>query len=154
VNDRCQLLVDPFLRSVAGPDIYVVGDAAWPVEGTGAPYRMSLFTALVTGAHTADNLVNVVKGKELRRFGFSTYGQGIAVGRRDAVGFNSFPNDRPVGPLVTGRLGLVVRNFFVWLILRLLTVERKVPGFFFWPGRRRGEVVVGEVVVDNWGSNW
>jgi hypothetical protein len=36
-------------------------------------------------------------------------------------------------------LGLSIRNFFVWLIIRLLTVERKFPGFFFWPGRNRGK---------------
>ena len=139
VNDRHQLLVDAHLQSLSYPEIFAIGDAGFPVGETGAPYRMSLFTALVTAAHTADNLVNLLKGKGLRPFGFSTYGQGIALGRNDAVGFNSFPNDQPVGPILTGRLGLTVRNFFVWLILRLLTVERKIPGFFFWPGRNRGK---------------
>jgi NADH dehydrogenase FAD-containing subunit len=152
VNRQNRLMVDPYLRSLSYADIYAVGDAALPVEETGAPARMSLFYALVTAAHATDNLVNVLKGKKQRPFGFSTYGQGIAIGRHDAVGFNSFPNDRPVGPLVTGRVGLAVRNFFVWLILRLLTVERTFPGFFFWPGRNRGKAggfVSAELVVDN-----
>jgi hypothetical protein len=25
----------------------------------------------------------------------------------------------------------------VWLVVSVLRVERKIPGFFFWPGRRR-----------------
>ncbi len=152
VNERNQLLVGAHLQSLSYPEIFAIGDAGFPVMETGAPYRMSLFTALVTAAHTADNLVNLLKGKGLRPFGFSTYGQGIAIGRNDAIGFNSFPNDQPVGPILTGRLGLMVRNFFVWLILRLLTVERKFPGFFFWPGRNRGgedEVVVADLVPEN-----
>jgi NADH dehydrogenase FAD-containing subunit len=145
VNGRNQILVDPYLRSLSHPTIYAIGDAAVPVGDTGAPYRMSLFTALVTAAHTADNLVNLIKGKDQRTFGFSTYGQGIAIGHSNAVGFNSFPNDKPVGPILTGRVGLTIRNFFVWLILRLLTVERKFPGFFFWPGRNRGNTAAGIV---------
>jgi NADH dehydrogenase FAD-containing subunit len=135
VNERNQMLVNVYLQSLSHPDIFAIGDAGFPVTDSGAPYRMSLFTSLVTAAHTADNLLNLLNGKALRPFGFSTYGQGIALGRNDAIGFNSYPHDRPVGPLVTGRMGLAVRNFFVWLILRLLTVERKLPGFFFWPGR-------------------
>lgn len=137
-NRRDQIMADPALRSLSHPAVFAVGDAVYPVQPAGAPLRMSLFTALTTAAHVADNLTLLAKGKPLRSFGFSTYGQGIALGRCDAVGFNTFPNDRPVGPLVTGRVGLAVRNFFVWLLLVMLEVERRRPGFFFWPGRNRG----------------
>ena len=100
--------------------------------------RMSLFTALVTAAHTADNLARRLKGKRERSLGFSTYGQGIAIGRHDAVGFNTYPSDKPIGPLITGQTGLTIRNFFVGLLLNMLEIERKRPGFFFWPGKWRG----------------
>jgi NADH dehydrogenase FAD-containing subunit len=113
VNARGQVLVDPVLRSLSHPKLWVVGDAAQPGQPTGAPPRMSLFFALVTGAHAADSISRVLRGLPPRTLGFSTYGQGIALGRRDAVGYATFPNDRRSGPLVAGRLGLGVRNFFV-----------------------------------------
>lgn len=140
INERDQILVDPYFRSLAWPTIYVAGDAAQPVQGTGAPLRMALFPALVTGAHVADNLTRLIRGRAQRPLGFSYYGQGIALGRRDAVGFATYPDDQPVGPLVTGRLGLIVRNFFVWLLLFMLQIERRLPGFFFWLGGKRGQV--------------
>lgn len=138
VNDRQQIVVDPYLRAVSHPTVYAIGDAAHPAERPGAPVRMALFPALVMGAHAADNLTRLLQGKAQKPLGFSYYGQGIALGRQDAVGFAAYPDDEQVGPLVTGRLGLAVRNFFVWLILRLLTVERWRPGFFFWLGADRG----------------
>jgi NADH dehydrogenase FAD-containing subunit len=70
INERNQVLVGSHLQSLSYPEIFAVGDAGFPVEETGAPYRMSLFTALVSAAHTADNLVNLLKGKGLRPFGF------------------------------------------------------------------------------------
>lgn len=139
VNQRNQILTSSYLHSLSHPTIYAVGDAVAPVHKVGAPVRMSLMTALVTGAHVADNITRLVKGQPQKPLGFSTYGQGIALGRNDAVGFNTFPNDKPVGPLVTGRLGLKLRNFFVWLLLLVLTLERHWPGFFFWMGRNRGQ---------------
>jgi NADH dehydrogenase FAD-containing subunit len=138
VNQRNQILVDPALRSLSHPAIYAVGDAVQPVQPVGAPMRMSLFTALVSAAHTADNLTRRLQGKRERPFGFSTYGQGIAIGRHDAVGFNTYPSDKPIGPQITGKAGLSIRNFIVGLILQLLAEERKWPGVFFWPGKWRG----------------
>src|SRR5207253_1632514 len=41
VNERGQVLVDPFMRSVSHPEIYAVGDAAYPVEEPGVRVRMS-----------------------------------------------------------------------------------------------------------------
>jgi len=148
VNERDQILVDACLRSISHPTIYAVGDAAQPIRRVGAPMRMALFTALVTGAHAADNLSRLLHDESQEPLGFSYYGQGIALGRRDAVAFASYPDDEPVGPMYTGRLALALRGFFVWLILRLLMVERWWPGFFFWPGRGRArEVEGGEEVV-------
>lgn len=143
VNERDQILVDACLRSVSHPDIYAVGDAAQPLRRPGAPMRMALFTALVTGAHAADNLNRLLRGEPQQPLAFSYYGQGIALGRRDAVAFASYPDDEPVGPMYTGRFALTVRNFFVWLILRLLTIERWWPGFFFWLGKSRARELDG-----------
>lgn len=128
--------VDPDLRSISHPHILVVGDAAHPVAPTGAPYRLSAFVALVSGAHAADAIAAQKANRRLAPFSFSTIGQGIAIGR-GGVGFFSYPDDRQSLFILKGRAARHVRNFFVWFISYALRLERRIPGFFFWPGRRR-----------------
>jgi NADH dehydrogenase FAD-containing subunit len=128
--------VDADLRSISHPQILAVGDAAHPVAPTGAPYRLSAFAALVSGAHAADVILAQRARRQLRPFSFSTFGQGIAIGR-GGVGFLSYPDDRQRLFIVEGRIARTIRNFFVWLVLSVLRIERVRPGLFFWPGRRR-----------------
>jgi NADH dehydrogenase len=113
-----------------------VGDAAHPIAPTGAPYRLSAFTALVSGAYAADAFVAQLQNKPLRPFSFSTFGQGVAIGRR-GVGFFSYPDDQQRFFIIRGQAARHIRNFFVWLVSYVLKIERKMPGFFFWLGRRR-----------------
>jgi NADH dehydrogenase FAD-containing subunit len=133
---RGRILVDPNLRSTSHSHVIAVGDAAHPVAPTGAPYRMSAFVAIASGAYAAD----IILAREAKRqpdpFSFSTFGQGIAIGR-GGVGFASFPDDRQRWFILTGTTARTVRNFFVWFITYALKLERRVPGFLFWPGRRR-----------------
>jgi NADH dehydrogenase FAD-containing subunit len=129
-----RILVDPHLRSIADPTIYAAGDAALPVEPCGAPPRMSAFFALATGAFVASAIADEMAGRRQRRFGFWTYGQAIGLGG-DAVGFASFPHDRPVGPLYTGRIGYWLRHFFVWVLFQLLRLEMRRPGLPFYLGQ-------------------
>src|SRR5215472_4375925 len=112
------------------------GDAAHPVTPTGAPYRRSAFAALVSGAYAADAILAQPADRRLRPFSFSTFGQGIAIGR-SGVGFFSYPDDRQRLFILTGGTARRVRNLFVWLVTAVLKMERRFPGFFFWPGRRR-----------------
>ena len=137
VNQRDQIEVDPYLQSLSHPNIYAVGDSAWTVEEPGVKLRMSLLTAVTMGAHAADNLSRRLKAKEQKPLSFAYYGQGIALGPNDAIGFNAFPTDKPVGPIFRGRLAVGIRAFFVWLILYILDVERRWPGFYFWMGKGR-----------------
>ncbi|WP_420642012.1 NAD(P)/FAD-dependent oxidoreductase [Candidatus Leptofilum sp.] len=137
VNGLNQLLADPFLRSTGYANIYAVGDAVNPVEDPGTPVRMSLFVALVTGALAADNITAVLKQKSQRPLSFATYGQAIGMGPHDAVGFNTFPADRAVGPVFRRKTAVRLRSFFVWLLLAFLKIERRLPGFFFWFGKGR-----------------
>ena len=99
--------------------------------------RMSLFTALVSGAQAADNVARDIKGQEQRPLSFAWYGQGIALGPGDAVGFATYPADVLVGPVLRGKPAVVVRNFFVWFLKTALELERRFPGFLFWNGRKR-----------------
>src|SRR5690242_19543464 len=76
VNDRGQILIDPFMRSITDPRIHAAGDAAHPVRQPGAPVRMAAGTAVLMGAHAADCLDNILRGKEQQPFGFAYAGQG------------------------------------------------------------------------------
>jgi len=137
VNARRQILVDPYLRSLSHPTIYAVGDSACPVEEPGAPWRMALFTALVSGAQAADNIVAQLKGASPRPLSYAWYGQGIALGLEDAVGFAAYPNDAAWRFVLRRKLAVRVRNFFVWYLGAALELERRFPGFFFWNGKKR-----------------
>jgi NADH dehydrogenase len=131
-----RIWVDPNLRSISHPHILAVGDAAHPIAPTGAPYRLSAFVAAVSGAHAADVILAQKAQRQLQPFSFSTFGQGIAIGR-GGVGFFSYPDDKQKLFIVKGRAARHIRNFFVWFFTYVLKLERRFPGFFFWPGRRR-----------------
>jgi NADH dehydrogenase FAD-containing subunit len=137
VNERGQVLVDPTMRSVSHPDVFALGDAAFPAYEAAVPIRMAAFSAVAMGAHAADCLANLLNEKPLRPFGFAHVGLGIALGRHDAVGFNTYPYGQPRMPMFTGWLGVTIREFFVNFLASLPTYERLMPGFFFWLGKRR-----------------
>ena len=137
VNERGQIQIDPFMRSVTHSQILAVGDAAHPVEQPGAPVRMAAYTAVVMGAHGADCLYAILKDKPPKPFSFAYAGQAIGLGRQDAVGFNTYPDDQPNRPYFRGKVGYHVREFFVHLLARLPGMERRYPGFFMWLGKGR-----------------
>ncbi len=135
-DTKGRIWVDPNLRSISHPHIIAVGDAAHPVAPTGAPYRLSAFAAITTGAYAADVIHAHRAKRQVEPFSFSTFGQGIAIGR-GGVGFPSYRDDKQRWFILTGQTARQVRNFFVWLISYALKLERRMPGFLFWPGRRR-----------------
>jgi NADH:ubiquinone reductase (H+-translocating) len=131
-----RIFVDPNLRSISHPDILAVGDAARPVAPTGAPYRLSAFVALTSGTHAAEVILAGLANRQLPPFSFSTFGQGISIGR-GGVGYMSYPDDKPVLFILQGRTALLVRNIFVWIVAGVLKLELRFPGFFSWLGRKR-----------------
>jgi NADH dehydrogenase len=138
VNERGQILMDPFMRSISHPEVYAAGDAAFPVEAPGVTaVRMAALTASIMGAHVADSLSAHIQHKTPKPLSFAYIGQGIALGPRNAIGFNNYPNDKPTPPYFTGRLGYEGREFFVRLLADLSTFERRWPGITFWPGKGR-----------------
>ncbi len=150
VNDRGQILIDPFMRSVSHPEIYAIGDAAYPVETPGARLRMAAFTAVLMGAHGADCLSAAVQGRTPKPFSFAYLGQAISLGRRDAIGFNNYPDDAPNWPYFTGRVGMEAREFFVRLLADQPNIARRWPGAVVWLGkgryaaaRRRAQALAG-----------
>jgi len=143
-----RILVDPNLRSVSHAHILAVGDAAHPIAPTGAPYRLSAFSALVSGAHAADVITAQRTKRQLQPFSFSTFGQGIAIGQ-GGVGFFSYPDDKQTLFILKGRAARRVRDFFVWYVTYTLRLERRFPGLFFWPGRRRISWHQADLAIQN-----
>src|SRR5438270_9206264 len=140
VNERDQMLVDPFLRSVSHQEIYAIGDAASPVEDPGVAHvRMSAFTASIMGAHAADCLSAILSGKTPKPLSFAYLAQAIALGRHYAIFFPLSPDDRPRQPYITGWLGSLVREAVVSFVVTATMSQRRFPGLFVWPGKGRYE---------------
>ncbi len=137
VNERGQILVDPFMRALSDPAVFAVGDAAWPVEEPGVRVRMSAFTALILGAHGADCLAAVLQGQTPRPLSFAYMGQGIALGRHNAIGYHSSADDVPLPPYFTGRAGYAIRRLGTTFLAGVFGIERRWPGFYFWLGKGR-----------------
>ncbi len=142
VNEHGQVLTDLYMRSISNPQIYAAGDSAQPVKTSGIRVRMAAYTATITGAHAADCLYNAITNRRQKPLNFAYLGQGIALGRHDAVGFNNFPDDTPKWPTFTGELGVFGREFFVNLLSDLPKIEQRLPGLHFWPRRGRIKSVI------------
>ncbi len=140
VNERDQVLVDPFLRSISHPQIYAIGDAALPVEDPGVPHvRMSAFTASIMGAHGADCLSAELAGKTPRPLSFAYLAQAIALGQHNAIFLTLSPDDKARPPYITGRLGAFTREVFVSFVVKATLAQQRFPGLFTWIGKRRYE---------------
>ena len=140
VNERDQILVDPFLRSVSHQEIYAIGDAASPVEDPGVAHvRMSAFTAGIMGAHGADCLSAILSGKTPKPLSFAYLAQAIALGRHHAIFFPLSPDDRPRSPYITGWLGSLTREAAVSFVVTATLWQRRLPGLFTWLGKGRYE---------------
>jgi NADH dehydrogenase len=137
VNQRGQILIDPFMRSISHPEVYAVGDSAHPLEDPGTPFRMSAFVAAISGAHAADCLSRVVRGQSPKPLSYAFYGQAIALGQHDAIAFSTYPDDKPKGPFLTAKAGHNLRGFFLNFFRVLPSLERRIPGFLFWTGKGR-----------------
>lgn len=138
VNAVGQILTDRTLRSLSHPEIYAVGDAAMPADEPGAPVRMSVITSLFMGAHGADSLAARLTGGRPAALGISYIAAGISLGRRNGVvQFLDGNRDTPLRAILTGRLAVRFREFFVGFALWAIKAQRVAPWVFDWPGRRK-----------------
>ncbi len=140
VNERDQVLVDPFLRSVSHQEIYAIGDAALPVEDPGVSHvRMSAYTASIMGAHGADCLSAILSGKTPKPLSFAYVAQAVALGQNHALFLPLTPDDRPRPLYITGRPGALLRETFVGFVVTATLAQHRFPGLFMWPGKGRYE---------------
>jgi NADH dehydrogenase FAD-containing subunit len=140
VNERDQILVDPFLRSVSHQEIYAIGDAALPVEDPGVSHvRMSAYTASIMGAHGADCVSARLTGSTPKPLSFAYLAQAIALGQRHTLFLTLSADDQVRPPSITGRLGAFTREVFIRFVIAATMAQQRFPGLFVWLGKRRYE---------------
>ena len=138
INAKGQIITTPWLQATQDQHVFAVGDALAPTTQSGAPMRMSVFVAAISGAHAADTLRRIIRGQTPKPFSFAWYGQAVALGGKQAVGFLTFPNDYPARPIFRGRVAYAVRGFFVWYLRYVIRLERRFPGkALVWFGKGR-----------------
>src|SRR5207244_6539771 len=129
-------------RALSHPEVYAAVDAAFPLAEPGAPVRMSLYTALLMGAHAADTLAAHLNGRTPTAFGFSYAALALSLGRRDGVVQFLDPNsDGPQQYIITGSLANRLREVFVHLAVQIIRLQRNLPWIFYWPGMNRARHV-------------
>lgn len=137
VNERDQIIIDPYMRSISDPDIFAIGDAAYTREEPGAPLRMSAVTALILGAHGADCVSALLRGKTPQPLSFGYNGQGIALGHGDGIGFSKTADDIARAPYFTGRLAADIRAFGLNYLATSAARDKHRLGAFIWTGKGR-----------------
>jgi len=133
-HDR--IWVDPNLRSVSHAHILAVGDAAHPIAPTGAPYRLSALAAGASGSHAANAILARRANRPLEPFSFSTLAQAVSIGRSGVI-YPLNRDDKQVLFIIKGRTARHLRDLFLVFVIYGFKLERKIPGSFFLPGRRR-----------------
>ncbi len=133
VNERGQVLVDPYLRSISHPSVYGAGDAAAPVAAPGAPIRMACATALPMGAQAADNVAAAIAGQPQTPFRFVYILQCISLGRRDGLIQLVRADDSPRERIIGGRPAAWLKELVCRYAFLSLRLTRRWPGSYRWP---------------------
>lgn len=105
VNSEGRAIVDEFLRSVNDERIFVVGDCA-AVPGA----RLACQTAMPQGAHAANTLARLVRGRKPRPYSMGYLGLGVSLGRKDAVAQFTRRDDTPRRAYIAGRTAAVLKE--------------------------------------------
>ncbi|MFC4908630.1 NAD(P)/FAD-dependent oxidoreductase [Actinomadura gamaensis] len=102
-TDRAgRVVVDENLRSTTHPDVFAIGDAAAVRQAWGEVHG-TCQSGIPTGAHAADNIVRLLRGRPLKPFRFGYFHQPVSLGRRDAVIQFVRSDDTPRRFVLTGR---------------------------------------------------
>ena len=108
---------------------------------------MSLYTAIMMGAHGADCVAAQLNGQRPTAFGLSYIALGLSLGRKDGVfQFLNWDTDAPLNLILTGKIANECREFFVRFAFWAIRVQRTAPWVFDWPGKRKLRHIAGEPV--------
>jgi NADH dehydrogenase len=77
--------VTPTLQLPHHPDVFVIGDAAYLLNGNGQPLPMLSTVAVQQGQVTARNILRIINGKEVEPFHYKDPGLLATIGRNAAV---------------------------------------------------------------------
>jgi len=109
---RGRLLVNDFMQSPDYPNVYVVGDGAWYVEGKRVLPQV-VETAVQTGATAAHNIAAEIKGGEAKRFKSNYHGIMVSLGTYSGVA-------HVMGLSLTGIFAIAVKHMIN--VVHLFTV--------------------------------
>ena len=101
VDARGRIVVDTTLRSVSHPSVFAIGDAA-AIRLAWGEIHGTCQSGIPSGAHAADNLGRLARGRNLKPFRFGYLHQPVSLGRHDAVIQFTKRNDEPRRLHLTG----------------------------------------------------
>jgi NADH dehydrogenase len=109
---RGRLLVNEYMQSPDYPNVYVVGDVAWYVEGKRVLPQI-VETAVQTGAAAAHNIAAEITGGEMKRFKSNYHGIMVSLGTYSGVA-------HVMGISLTGIFAIAVKHMIN--VVHLFTV--------------------------------
>ena len=102
VDVQRRIVVDPELRSVSHPSILAVGDAAAIQQSWGVIHG-TCQSGMPSGAHAADNIGRLLRGRTMKPFRFGYLHQPVSLGRHEAVVQFTKADDSPSRWYLTGK---------------------------------------------------
>jgi NADH dehydrogenase len=141
-RDDGRIAVDEHLRVPGLAKVFVAGDLAAPPmaaigTGLGTTTRMACATAMPLGAHAADQVVRMLRGKPLVPYRFGYVLQCISLGRNDGVVAFVDSDDQPSGRMIRGRPAALIKESICRFVIGSLRLERWLAGVYAWPRGRR-----------------
>lgn len=130
-----RVIVDPMLRSISHPDVYVPGDLGAYVDPYGQPLDMGCKTAMPMGAHVADNLARAARGRDERAFDAAVPLYCVSLGRHDGL-IQFMKNGEPTGAILTNGLAAMVKETICRFTVWSLSLEKRGVGYR-WAHRGR-----------------
>jgi len=115
--------VTPTLQLPQHPDAFVIGDAAYLLNGNGQPLPMLSTVAIQQGKVTARNILRIINGKEAEPFHYKDPGLLATIGRNAAVA-------RIWGVSFSGFIAWVIWVFLH--IYRLIGFRNRILVFVNW----------------------
>ena len=128
-------LVDPALRALGHPEIFVAGDAAVATMPDGQALRMGCVSAMPLGAHAGESLLRRLRGEEPEPFAFGFSIRCISLGRKDGLVQFVELDDTPLPRVWIRRRAAIIKELICrmtyavprWELLTGLRLYR-------WPG--------------------
>lgn len=109
VDAAGRVIVDAALRSVSHPEVFAIGDTAAISQAYGVIHG-TCQSGIPTGAHTAESIARILRGKDPRPFRFGYIHQPVSLGRKDAVIQFTNPDDTPSRWYLKGRAAITYKE--------------------------------------------